>query len=157
MIRRVSFIKRKAGLSDRRVPRTLDGAPRRACPPAAGLARLALHARRSLRAGGAGWDGLGESWFDSIADFDRAFATEPLRTALFADREKCIGDSQSCYRRGAGGIHAARRDAQMSWNLASGLEGKRVMVTGAAGGIGREVALGVRRGGRAGRGRRSRS
>jgi NAD(P)-dependent dehydrogenase (short-subunit alcohol dehydrogenase family) len=29
----------------------------------------------------------------------------------------------------------------MSWNLASGLEGKRVMVTGAAGGIGREVAL----------------
>jgi NAD(P)-dependent dehydrogenase (short-subunit alcohol dehydrogenase family) len=29
----------------------------------------------------------------------------------------------------------------MSWNLASGLEGKRVLVTGAAGGIGREVAL----------------
>jgi len=29
----------------------------------------------------------------------------------------------------------------MTWNLASGLEGKRVMVTGAAGGIGREVAL----------------
>jgi 3-oxoacyl-[acyl-carrier protein] reductase len=29
----------------------------------------------------------------------------------------------------------------MTWNLASGLEGKRVLVTGAAGGIGREVAL----------------
>ena len=29
----------------------------------------------------------------------------------------------------------------MSWNLASGLEGKRVVVTGAAGGIGREIAL----------------
>src|SRR5271170_4884231 len=29
----------------------------------------------------------------------------------------------------------------MTWTLASGLEGKRVMVTGAAGGIGREVAL----------------
>ena len=29
----------------------------------------------------------------------------------------------------------------MSWNLASGLEGKCVLVTGAAGGIGREVAL----------------
>jgi NAD(P)-dependent dehydrogenase (short-subunit alcohol dehydrogenase family) len=29
----------------------------------------------------------------------------------------------------------------MSWNLASGLEGKRVLVTGGAGGIGREVAL----------------
>jgi NAD(P)-dependent dehydrogenase (short-subunit alcohol dehydrogenase family) len=29
----------------------------------------------------------------------------------------------------------------MTWNLASGLEGKRVAVTGGAGGIGREVAL----------------
>ena len=29
----------------------------------------------------------------------------------------------------------------MSWNLASGLDGKGVLVTGAAGGIGREVAL----------------
>ena len=29
----------------------------------------------------------------------------------------------------------------MTWNLASGLEGKRVMLTGGAGGIGREVAL----------------
>jgi NAD(P)-dependent dehydrogenase (short-subunit alcohol dehydrogenase family) len=29
----------------------------------------------------------------------------------------------------------------MAWNLASGLEGKRVLVTGGAGGIGREVAL----------------
>ena len=29
----------------------------------------------------------------------------------------------------------------MSWSLASGLEGKRVLVTGGAGGIGREVAL----------------
>jgi NAD(P)-dependent dehydrogenase (short-subunit alcohol dehydrogenase family) len=29
----------------------------------------------------------------------------------------------------------------VSWNLASGLDGKRVLVTGAAGGIGREVAL----------------
>jgi NAD(P)-dependent dehydrogenase (short-subunit alcohol dehydrogenase family) len=29
----------------------------------------------------------------------------------------------------------------MTWNLASGLEGKRVLLTGASGGIGREVAL----------------
>jgi 3-oxoacyl-[acyl-carrier protein] reductase len=29
----------------------------------------------------------------------------------------------------------------MAWNLASGLDGKCVLVTGAAGGIGREVAL----------------
>src|ERR1700738_5315007 len=29
----------------------------------------------------------------------------------------------------------------MTWNLASGLEGKRVLITGGAGGIGREIAL----------------
>jgi len=29
----------------------------------------------------------------------------------------------------------------MSWNIASGLDGKGVLVTGAAGGIGREVVL----------------
>src|SRR5947209_864400 len=29
----------------------------------------------------------------------------------------------------------------MTWNLAAGLEGKRVLLTGGAGGIGREVAL----------------
>src|SRR5277367_772744 len=44
-------------------------------------------------------------------------------------------------RRGAGGIRAARGGDVMTFNLASGLEGKRVLVTGGAGGIGREVVL----------------
>ena len=44
--------------------------------------------------------------------------------------------------RGTVGRHAARRsEPAMTWNLASGLDGKRVLVTGGAGGIGREVAL----------------
>ncbi len=40
------------------------------------------------------------------------------------------------------GIGPPCRDiAAMTWNLAAGLEGKRVIITGGAGGIGREVAL----------------
>jgi uncharacterized protein (TIGR02118 family) len=45
----------------------------------------------------AAWDGLGETWFDSIADFDRAFATEPLRTALLEDRDMFIAEAHSCF------------------------------------------------------------
>ena len=52
---------------------------------------------RNIVTEGAAWDGLGETWFDSIPDSDRAFATEPFRTLLLDDREKFIGASQSCY------------------------------------------------------------
>ena len=45
----------------------------------------------------ANWDGVGEIWFDSIADADRAFATDPFREMLIADRPKFIGSAHSCY------------------------------------------------------------
>jgi hypothetical protein len=45
----------------------------------------------------AAWDGVGETWFDSIADADRAFATEPFLILLAEDRPKFIGDAHSCY------------------------------------------------------------
>ena len=45
----------------------------------------------------AAWDGVGETWFDSIPDADRAFATDPFRAMLIEDRAKFIGDSHSCY------------------------------------------------------------
>ena len=44
-------------------------------------------------------------------------------------------------RRAARFRPSRRRERMMAWSLASGLEGKRVLVTGGAGGIGREVAL----------------
>ena len=85
---------------------------------------------------------MGETWFDSIPDSDRAFATEPFRSMLVEDRAKFIGNSHSCYvEEPAGAEPPDGAKPPMSWNLASGLEGKRVLVTGAAGGIGREVAL----------------
>ena len=43
------------------------------------------------------WDGVGETWFDNIADADRAFATDPFREMLIADRAEFIGEAQSCY------------------------------------------------------------
>ena len=45
----------------------------------------------------ADWDGVGETWFDSIAAADRAFATDPFREMLQADRQKFIGSAHSCY------------------------------------------------------------
>jgi hypothetical protein len=45
----------------------------------------------------AGWDGVGETWFDTIADADRAFATEPYAGMLALDRPKFIGSAHSCY------------------------------------------------------------
>jgi uncharacterized protein (TIGR02118 family) len=44
----------------------------------------------------AAWDGVGEVWFDSIADAERAFATEPYASMLVADRKKFLGEAQSC-------------------------------------------------------------
>ena len=34
------------------------------------------------------WDGVGETWFDSISDADRAFATDPFREMLVEDRRE---------------------------------------------------------------------
>jgi uncharacterized protein (TIGR02118 family) len=45
----------------------------------------------------AAWDGVGETWFDSLADADRAFATEPFRALLSEDRPLFIGEAQTCY------------------------------------------------------------
>jgi uncharacterized protein (TIGR02118 family) len=97
MIRRVSFIRRKMGLGadeffahwtvrHAELVRQLPG----------------LRGWRFIRIDrcvpeSAAWDGLGETWFDSLADCDRAFATEPLRAMLLEDREIFIGDSQTCY------------------------------------------------------------
>ena len=95
MIRRVSFLKRKPGLTTDEFLARWMGSHAELVAQLPGLRGWRFtHVDRS--APEAAWDGLGEQWFDSIADCDRAFSTEPLRTALFADREQCIGESQAC-------------------------------------------------------------
>ena len=43
------------------------------------------------------WDGVGELWFDSIAQAEQAFRTEPFRSQLAEDRKKFVGEVQWCY------------------------------------------------------------
>src|SRR5204862_801741 len=52
-----------------------------------------------------------------------------------------MDDLQAARRHPARGVRADREEeAAMSWSVGAGLEGKGVVVTGAAGGIGAEVA-----------------
>jgi uncharacterized protein (TIGR02118 family) len=45
----------------------------------------------------AGWDGVGEVWFDSVEAAETAFATEPYRSLLTEDRKILFGEAQSCF------------------------------------------------------------
>lgn len=97
MIRRISFIRRKAGLSTDEFFARWMGRHAELVSQLPGLRGWRFTRVDRCSPEVAAWDGFGESWFDSLADCDRAFATEPLHTALFADREHCIGESQTCY------------------------------------------------------------
>ncbi len=97
MIRRVTLVRRKAGL-------TVEEFFARWMGRHAELVRQlpGLRGWRFLRIDrcipeSAAWDGLGETWFDSIADFDRAFAGEPLRAMLLEDRAKFIEEAPSFF------------------------------------------------------------
>jgi uncharacterized protein (TIGR02118 family) len=43
------------------------------------------------------WDGVGEVWFDSIEAAEAAFAAEPQRSLLAADRASFLGAAQSSF------------------------------------------------------------
>jgi len=97
MIRRVSFIRRKAGLSPQQFHAHWTGRHARIVRELPGLRGLRFSRVDRCAPEAAAWDGVGETWFDSIADADRAFASEPFRAMLIEDRAKFIGDAHSCY------------------------------------------------------------
>jgi uncharacterized protein (TIGR02118 family) len=97
MIRRVSFIRRKAGLSRQEFFAHWNGRHAEIVHQLPGLRGLRFTRVDRCIPDEAAWDGVGETWFDSIPDSDRAFATEPFRSMLVEDRQKFIGDSHSCY------------------------------------------------------------
>ena len=99
MIKRISFVRRKAGLS-------LEAFLSHWMGPHADIVRQ-LPRLRGLRFGvveqwappEAAWDGVGELWFDDVADVEYAFSSEPCKSRLTVDRKAFIGDMQWCFVR----------------------------------------------------------
>jgi uncharacterized protein (TIGR02118 family) len=99
LIKRVSFVRRKAGLSKEVFLAHWMG-------PHADIVRL-LPRLRALRFGvveqwspqEAAWDGVGELWFDNIADVEYAFSSEPCKSLLTEDRKTFMGEMQWCFVR----------------------------------------------------------
>ncbi|MEA2782506.1 MAG: hypothetical protein QOK29_4050 [Rhodospirillaceae bacterium] len=97
MIKRISLLRRKPGLSREEFLAHWMG-------PHADIVRQ-LPGLRGLRFGvvqrwspdDAAWDGVGELWFDSVADAERAFSTEPFLGMLVEDRKKFLGEAQWCF------------------------------------------------------------
>jgi uncharacterized protein (TIGR02118 family) len=97
MIRRVSFIRRKAGLSRERFLAHWLGRHAEIVRQLPGLRGLRFSPVERCLPAEAEWDGVGETWFDTIADSDRAFAAEPFGALLAEDRAEFIGHALSCY------------------------------------------------------------
>jgi uncharacterized protein (TIGR02118 family) len=97
MIRRVSFIRRKANLTREQFFAHWTGRHAEIVRQLPGLRGLRFNRVERCAPEAAAWDGVGETWFDSIPDADRAFATEPFLALLTEDRRKFIGDAHSCY------------------------------------------------------------
>lgn len=97
MIRRVSFIRRKAGLTREEFFTHWTGRHADIVRQLPGIRGLRFNRVERCAPEDAAWDGVGETWFDSILDADRAFAAEPFLAMLKEDREKFIGDAHSCY------------------------------------------------------------
>jgi uncharacterized protein (TIGR02118 family) len=99
MIKRISFVKRKAGMSKQAFLSHWMG-------PHADIVRQ-LPRLRGLKFGvveqwfplDAAWDGVGELWFDDVADVDYAFSSEPCKSLLTEDRKTFLGEMQWCFVR----------------------------------------------------------
>ena len=92
MIKRISLVARREGMSAEAFRQHWMG-------PHAAIVRQ-LPNLRGLRFNpvidpSAGeWDGIGELWFDSVADAQSAFQAEPVRSLLAEDRPKFLGRNQ---------------------------------------------------------------
>src|SRR5258708_18667903 len=96
MIRRVSFIRRKDGLTREQFFAHWTGPHAEIVRRPPGLRGLRFSMVDRCVPEDASWDGVGETWFDSIPDADRAFAALPFREMLIADRPEVIGVTPRC-------------------------------------------------------------
>lgn len=97
MIKRVSFIRRKEGMSSDDFHAHWTGPHAAIVRQLPGLLGLRYCRVTEWTPEEAGWDGIGEIWFASVADARKAFATEPFASLLAEDRKKFMAEAQSCF------------------------------------------------------------
>jgi uncharacterized protein (TIGR02118 family) len=99
MIKRVSLVRRKAELSREAFFEHWMGAHAQIVRKLPRLRGLRFEVVEQWSPDGAAWDGVGELWFDSVADAELAFLSEPLASMLAEDRKRIFGETQWCFVR----------------------------------------------------------
>jgi uncharacterized protein (TIGR02118 family) len=97
MIKRVSLLRRKDGMSREEFFAHWTGPHAHIVQQLPGIRGLRFGKVQSWTPQEAAWDGVGEVWFDSIEEAEKAFATEPFLSMLVADRKKFMREAQSCF------------------------------------------------------------
>jgi uncharacterized protein (TIGR02118 family) len=96
MLKRVSLVRRKSGMSREAFLAHWMGPHAEIVRQLPGLRGLRFGIVQHWSPAEAQWDGVGELWFDSTADVERAFSTEPFISMLIEDRRKFLGETQWC-------------------------------------------------------------
>lgn len=97
MIKRVSLVRRREGMSRDAFVAHWTGPHAEIVRRLPGLRGLRFGVVQAWSPEAASWDGVGEVWFDSVEDAERAFATEPHLGLLVEDRKLFLGEAQSCF------------------------------------------------------------
>ena len=97
MIKRVSFLRRKDGMSEDEFFAHWTGPHADIVRQMPGVRGLRFGRVQSWTPDEARWDGVGELWFDSVEAAHAAFATEPFKSLLAADRPKFTREIQACF------------------------------------------------------------
>jgi uncharacterized protein (TIGR02118 family) len=97
VIKRVSLVRRKPGMSHDAFIAHWMGPHAEIVKGLPGLRGLRFGVVQRWVPEEAAWDGVGELWFDSVEDAERAFGTEPYASMLVEDRKTFLGEGQSCF------------------------------------------------------------
>lgn len=90
MVKRVSLARRRHGMSRQAFADHWLGPHVEIVKTIPGLRGYVINLVHDPEA--AGWDGIAETWFDSQEDAEAAFASEPIRSQLAADRPQFLAE-----------------------------------------------------------------
>jgi uncharacterized protein (TIGR02118 family) len=97
MIKRVSLVRRRPGADRAKFLEHWTGPHAEIVAQLPGVLGLRFGVVQEWSPEEASWDGVGEVWFDDIDSARAAFAAEPFKTRLVADRALFLGEAQSCF------------------------------------------------------------